>query len=193
MEGKDCTTAFTGYLGHLKFMVCFALGVALGYYLRVPCPNSPLPTTKLPIFPKSNIEPTYSTTSDSQSRSSKGFMELEELSSKPFSCNTRSAYEELTRLHSRREQLEQREKRGESNRARTATIIRKAQEARAAEGAFQACLRNTIPELLMVWNEDLKTNSVRLKEASFNKLHDKDGVNLDVLQETADMLDLVEN
>jgi hypothetical protein len=45
----------------------------------------------------------------------------------------------------------------------------------------------------MVWNEDLKTNSVRLKEASFNKLHDKDGVNLDVLQETADMLDLMEN
>jgi hypothetical protein len=110
-----------------------------------------------------------------------------------LSCNTRSAYEELTRLHSRREQLEQREKRGESNRARSATIIRKAQEARAAEGAFQACLRNTIPELLMVWNEDLKTNSVRLKEASFNKLHDKDGVNLDVLQETADMLDLMEN
>ena len=193
MEGKDYTTAFTGYLGHLKFMVCFALGVALGYYLRVPCPNSPLPTTKLPIFPKSNIEPIYSTVSDPQSESSKGYMELEELSSKPFSCNPRGAYEELTRLHSKREQLEKRQKGGESNRARTATIIRKAQEAQAAEGAFRSCVRSTLPELLMIWDEDLRTNSVKLKDASFNRFLDKDGVNLDVLQETADMLDLVEN
>ena len=191
MEGRDCKTSVPEYSGHLKCMLCFALGVTLGHY-SVFCPNLPS-ASSLPIFPKSNIEPTYSTTSDSQSRSSKGFMELEELSSKPFSCNTRSAYEELTRLHSRREQLEQREKRGESNRARTATIIRKAQEAQAAEGAFRSCVRSTLPELLMIWDEDLRTNSVKLKDASFNRFLDKDGVNLDVLQETADMLDLVEN
>ena len=116
------------------------------------------------------------------------------LAASSFSCNSHAVYEELTRLHGRRISLESRNKNGEANRDRIAVIARKTQGAVAAEGAFRKCVQIAIPRLLKVWDEDLKKNLIRSKHKNLNDELDKNeyGLNMHVLEETADMMESTE-
>ena len=124
-------------------------------------------------------------------RSGNSIQNLEEISSKPFSCDARGAFDELTSLYKHRIDLQARHKRGEANRARTATITRKTQQAEAAEGAFRICVQKMVPELLGIWDDMLKKNQLDLRNS--NKFYDKDGITMEVLKKTADMLESVES
>lgn len=115
---------------------------------------------------------------------------LDDIVSNKFSCNARSAYEELTRLHFRRVSLDEHRKKGEANRARTATIQRKATAIDAAEGAFRRCLQLVVPDLLTEWEEKLAKKLVTATRIWDEKAEEKHhGITLDVLEETADALD----
>lgn len=105
------------------------------------------------------------------------------LGSKEYSCNTIGAFEELTQLHHRRVELDERRAKGEANRARTTSIERKAGSAHVAESTFRMCVQKLIPELLSVWDE-----RVRNKELVYHhrKGKDTDEIDLDVLKQTAD-------
>lgn len=115
---------------------------------------------------------------------------LDNIVSNKFSCNARSAYEELTRLHFRRASLDEHSDKGEANRARLATIQRKANAAGAAEGAFRSCLQLVVPDLLTEWEENLAKKSLTRKSTWDEKAEGSHhGITLDVLKNTADALD----
>tara|TARA_B100000519_G_C14254508_1_gene444312 strand:+ start:2580 stop:3089 length:510 start_codon:yes stop_codon:yes gene_type:complete len=107
------------------------------------------------------------------------------LGSKEYACNTLSAFEKLTSLHGRTLALETRQRTGEANRVRTATIKRKVGEARAAESSFRQCVQKMVPELLISWDEKASRNELRFNE----KHEDANGISLEVLQQTADALE----
>jgi len=116
---------------------------------------------------------------------------LTDIAANPFSCNSRAAYEQLTRLYSRRISLEARKQKGEANRDRIAVIARKTHEAEATEGAFRKCIQITIPGLLKLWEEDLAKNLIRAGRKTLNDELDKSeyGLNMDVLEEVADAME----
>ena len=114
--------------------------------------------------------------------------EISTLSEHQYSCNTLSAYEELTNLHSRAKELESKRKRGEANRARQATIERKANAASSAERAFRSCIATMVPELLSIWETKLKEGKLDLH--SWNEVDEKSqaGITLLDLEGAADDL-----
>lgn len=120
------------------------------------------------------------------------FDRLDSLASSAFSCNTRVAYDELTILHARRVELEKHRARGEANRDRVAVISRKAGQAESAETAFRSCVGKMVPELLQLWEDDLRKNQLRVREKLTNNNYDKVGINLAVLEKTADMFDTIQ-
>ncbi|CAL6335073.1 unnamed protein product [Bathycoccus prasinos] len=81
---------------------------------------------------------------------------LQALAEHQFSCNAVKAFEELTLLHRRRKELEDRNRKGEANLARKATVARKFTAASAAEGAFRKCTNTMMPELLSLWDAKLE-------------------------------------
>jgi len=121
------------------------------------------------------------------------FDKVDSLASNAFTCNNRAAYNELTTLYSRRVELERHRARGEANRDRIAVISRKAGEASSAEHAFRSCIAKMAPEVLQLWDDDLKKNRLKIRENLVNKNYDRDGINLAVLEETADKLDSIQN
>ena len=118
---------------------------------------------------------------------------LESLSARQYSCNSLAAFEKLTHLHHQTIYLEDRQKRGESNRARTATIIRKAGQARAAESAYRDCVSSMMPELLDLWDEKAKHGQVNT--GGWSEKNEKEvtnGITMKELNSMADMLDASE-
>ena len=106
--------------------------------------------------------------------------------SERYSCNTEFASDELTRLHRNSEKLQTHASKGDANRARTATIARKAAQAASAEAAFRICVKGMVPELLNEWDNRLKNHgstSIIWDERSEIKVG---GITLDVLESTAD-------
>jgi len=115
---------------------------------------------------------------------------LNDIVSDKFSCNARSAYEELTRLHFRRVNLDEHRKKGDANRARIATIQRKATAADAAEGAFRSCVNLVLPELLTEWDEKLAKKAITSRKTWDDRAEESHhGITLDVLKETADAIE----
>ena len=113
---------------------------------------------------------------------------LTALSSKEFACNTHVAFDRLSELHSRRLKLEQHFQRGEANRARTATVERKALSARAAETAYRSCVSSMMPELLKFWDEK---KDHQLKQWSEKKERATEtGITYELLEQTADEVEL---
>lgn len=110
---------------------------------------------------------------------------LYSFSAREFACDTGRAYSELTRLHKRKIELRARQEAGEANRARIATINRKAGEASAAESSFRSCIEGMIPELLERWDHDNANN--KLDYNSWNESKEKgiEGITMDVLLQTA--------
>jgi len=112
--------------------------------------------------------------------------DLEEIISRPFACNARLGLEELSKLHQNRVKLGTRRSKGEANRDRTANIIRKAGKAEAAESAFRTCVQVLMPEVLKFWDE----RSIEGKLVFNSKKYENDGgIDIHVLEETADRLD----
>lgn len=114
--------------------------------------------------------------------------ELTAMASDKFSCNPRSAFERLTRLHKNRVKMDEHRKRGDANRDRIATITRKAIAADAEENSFRNCVKLVLPELLDHW--DLKAAkgqlSVGWDEDSENK---NAGITVAELEAAADELE----
>jgi hypothetical protein len=50
-----------------------------------------------------------------------------------------------------------------------------------------------MPELLQMWDDDLRKKQLKFRERMSNKNYDQDGINFSVLEETADMLDSIQN
>lgn len=121
------------------------------------------------------------------------FDKLDSLTSIAFSCNSRAAYDELTSLYSRRVDLQEHRAKGEANRDRIAVISRKTGQAEAAETAFRSCVGKMMPELLRMWDDDLRKKQLKFRKRKSNKNYDEDGINFSVLEETADMLDSIQN
>jgi hypothetical protein len=112
------------------------------------------------------------------------------MSAHQFSCNTELAYEELTKLHQTSARLKEHVKRGEANRDRTQTIIRKSLGAQKSEQSYRSCLEKMMPELLVVWDDDLKSGKLR----KGNKWDDTKeetigGITFKTLEETADAIE----
>ena len=117
------------------------------------------------------------------------FNGVDNLAKKAFSCNDRAAYDELTQLYVRRTELEKHRAKGEANRDRIATINRKTIQAESSEQAFRTCLKKMVPELLIMWDDDLREGKLRFKDILANSRYDENGINLKILEETADELD----
>ena len=162
---------------------CLAGGFLLGKRGAVPCNSI------------ENVEHNY-IIKDSPVDKDVGLVEkatdLSSMSSQSFACNTRRAFDELTRLHRRSSELESRQRRGEANRARTATIVRKTGQARAAEASFRSCVKDMMPELLERWESDLKSNKLNFRKWDEFSEQLVDGVTLEDLQKTAGDLDQVQ-
>jgi len=116
-------------------------------------------------------------------------LQIQSLSSRQFSCNSQAAYEKLTKLHQAAKSLESRHKKGEANRARTATIGRKFESARAAETAFRSCVGTMMPEVLSSWDNKLKLGKLDFQGWDDEKEKENDGITFEVLEKTADSLD----
>ncbi|CAL6333917.1 unnamed protein product [Bathycoccus prasinos] len=114
--------------------------------------------------------------------------DLSTLVSAKFSCNPYSAFERLSRLHKNRVRLDKKRKKGEANRARTATIVRKAGVADAEESAFRNCLQLVLPEVLEEWDQKAANSqlSVGWDEGSEKKIS---GITFTQLEESADELE----
>ena len=104
------------------------------------------------------------------------------LSHNEYACNTLAAFEELTVLHARSLELDKWKVKGEANRARTATIERKAGNAHAAESAFRSCVQKLIPELLNEWENQSKQGKLKYYHTKHKM---ENGFDLDVLKKTA--------
>ena len=109
-------------------------------------------------------------------------------SGEKFACDTDRAYHQLTRLHQRSLGLA-RKKSGQSNRARTETIIRKSGQAASAEKAFRVCLSDMMPELLARWDYDKENNSLNQNSWDNSKEEGINGITKSVLIETAEDLE----
>lgn len=105
-------------------------------------------------------------------------------SNRPFSCNAQLAFEELSQLHERRLKLAAHAARGDANRARTATIERKAGTAMSAENSFRSCVSNMMPELLNFWEEKNKEGLLK-NHWDEKKEIENDGITVEELQQTA--------
>ncbi|CAL6333822.1 unnamed protein product [Bathycoccus prasinos] len=46
-----------------------------------------------------------------------------------------------------------------------------------------------VPELLIMWDDDLREGKLRFKDILANSRYDENGINLKILEETADELD----
>ena len=112
-----------------------------------------------------------------------------ELSKNQFACNSLEAFEELTRLHWKAENLHEHEKRGEANRDRYATIRRKAAAASTAESAFRKCVSSFMPELLNLWDKKLKLGHIDFRAWNGAKEKAVDGISFQTLEETAKSMD----
>ena len=115
-------------------------------------------------------------------------METADLSKNPFSCNSMQAFEELTRLHVRAQKLREREKKGEANRARIATVHRKVTTAVAAENGFRNCVNDMMPEVLKLWDDKLKLGRIKYGWDN-DKEKAIDGITYQTLEKLADAMD----
>ena len=106
-----------------------------------------------------------------------------------FACDPGRAYEELSRLQKRSMDLES-SKTKQANRARTATMTRKAGEARAAKAAFRSCVGLMMPELLAQWDSDFKGHKLYKGSWNARKEADTGGITKEVLEKTAISLDM---
>ena len=106
-----------------------------------------------------------------------------------FACDPGRAYEELSRLQKRSVDLES-SKTKQANRARTATMTRKAGEAGAAKAAFRSCVGLMMPELLVQWDSDFKGHKLHKGSWSARKETDIGGITKEVLEKTAMSLDM---
>lgn len=116
--------------------------------------------------------------------------DLSSLAAHEYSCNVLKAFEELTYLHKKAEDLQEHNRRGEANLARKATIARKANAAAAASGSFKNCVAIMSPELLKFWEE--KFNNGKLSYHAWSDRKEKGipgGITFEELEETADSLD----
>lgn len=111
------------------------------------------------------------------------------LSKNQFACNSLEAFEELTRLHRKAENLREHEKRGEANRDRLATVRRKAIVASSTESAFRKCLSSMMPDLLNLWDEKFKLGQIDFRAWNDAKERAMDGISLQTLEETAKSMD----
>ena len=110
---------------------------------------------------------------------------LSQLSSLKFACNTQIAFEHLSELHIKRISLEEHRQRGDANRARIATIERKAAAAAAAEGAYRSCLNGMMPELLEHWDEQNRKNQISKGQWGERDEVSIGGITFDDLQRSA--------
>lgn len=134
----------------LNLILCsvfsFALGAILGHELKS-CANPGYEG-------KWSTEPGKVIVESLQSdREDKEQQDLSSLVSAKFSCNPYSAFERLGRLHKNRVRLDKRREKGEANKARTATMVRKAGTADAEESSFRNCLKLVLPEVLEAWDQ----------------------------------------
>ena len=110
------------------------------------------------------------------------------LAAQKFACNPGIAYDELTRLHKKAYDL-QASKSKQSNRDRTATIVRKAGQAVAAESSFRNCVAAMMPELLELWKKNLKDDKISYTAWGEHREKGIDGITQEVLEEAAEALD----
>ena len=154
--------------------------------------------TRIECYPKPTYELLESLDKDKTDKNSKTSLipavyaltdDLTTLSSKEFACNTRLAFDHLSKLHARRINLDEHRKRGDANRARIGTIIRKATAADAAEGAFRGCLSMMMPELLELWDDKNREGKINMKDWSSEKEKNIDGITRETLEQTASALE----
>ena len=112
----------------------------------------------------------------------------------PFSShqcafNSGHVYSQLTQLHERSMDLQNRKRTGEANRARTATINRKAGQALSAEHAFRRCMQGMMPELLDRWDRDKEQHLLTYRGWSDEKKTSIGDITLSELMETAESLE----
>ena len=115
--------------------------------------------------------------------------DLTTLSSKEFACNTRLAFNHLSKLHARRIDLAEHRKRGDANLARIGTINRKSTAAEAAEGAFRGCLSMMMPELLELWDDKNRKGEITARQWDNEKEKKINGITFEVLEQTASKLE----
>lgn len=164
------------YLSHFLSVL---LGFTLGYWFNYEHHSGTFATGTPPgnvSYVNTNLAPAVSYTNAM----------LQELSAPGFSCNSAQAYEELTNLHKRAHSLTEHKKNGEANRARIATIERKAVAAQAAENAFRKCVNSMMPEVLQLWDDQFKHGQINFKAWDDSSEKAIDGITLQVLEETAD-------
>lgn len=114
---------------------------------------------------------------------------LQALAEHQFSCNAVKAFEELTLLHRKRKELEDRNRKGEANLARKATVARKFTAASAAEGAFRKCTNSMMPELLSLWDAKLERGELDIHGWNDSKENQIGGITFATLEATADLPD----
>lgn len=111
------------------------------------------------------------------------------LSENQFSCNAQKAFEKLTLLHFRANNLAEHNKRGDANKARTETVLRKFGQASSAEASFRICLSSIMPELLSKWDNELAHGKINVKAWSEDNEINIEGITFETLERTADALE----
>ena len=165
----------------------FACSFMIGLYLGTRIESYSRPTNEI-LQSLTNSEKTSETsmTGDIFPRSD----ELFTLSGARFACNSRLAFDHLSKLHARRIDLDEHRKRGDANLARIGTINRKATAADAAEDAFRNCLSMMMPELLELWDDKNRKGEINIiRQWDNNKEKEIDGITFDVMQQTASQLE----
>lgn len=163
----------------------FTCSLLLGLYLGTKIESYSKPECKLESFEKS--EKNSETSKIPEAFPLKD--DFTTLSSKEFSCNSRLAFEQLSKLHARRIELDEHRKRGDANRARIGTINRKAIAADAAESAFRGCLSAMMPELLEFWDDKNRKGLISPRQWDNDEEKKINGITFEVLEQTASQLD----
>lgn len=120
-----------------------------------------------------------------------GSNNIMDIVAKPYSCNPVRALQELSALRKRHLSLVEHQKRGEANRARTATLQRKVAQAGSAEDAFRKCVNVMTPELLKEWDEASDKSFIKKNIPVWDEDAEKkiDGITFKELEKTAEALD----
>ena len=183
-------TLSSSTLSNLRILLCLGVGFLLGISVY-------LPNYKAENFCDSSLESTHLLPSKKYSEQLKTKHVVERsdpseeimlLSRNEYACNTLGAFDELTALHQRSAELDKRKVKGEANRARTATMERKITSAHVAESTFRMCVQKLIPELLDVWDGQMKRNELPIQHT--RKGHkEEDGIDLGDLENMANALE----
>lgn len=186
MSGTDFDLSKYPTLGYayaaLRYCAYVLVGFFFGYLMRTS------PHSSDPLGSGVSLSQKQVVCSTSENVIDYNLDRIDSLSKDPFSCNTRGAYDELTRFYTHRIKLEERMKMGEANRARTATISRKTAQSESAEQAFRTCVKTVMPQVLDLWDKDLRNKNLRIKHILTNYKYDNAGINLSALEKTADEL-----